>query len=68
MRTVDVPTLLPVSVAILDRSGVIVGVNEGWKDFGRRSDLRTANFGVGENYLNKTSSLIHKASGAFTGP
>ena len=27
----DVPKLLPVSVAILDRSGTIVGVNEGWR-------------------------------------
>ena len=52
----DVPKLLPVSVAILDRSGTIVGVNEGWKDFGRRSDLRTANFGVGANYLNYCGS------------
>ena len=47
----DVPKLLPVSVAILDRSGTIVGVNDAWKDFGRRSNLRIPNFGVGANYL-----------------
>lgn len=52
----EVPKLLPVSVAILDRSGTIVGVNEAWKDFGRRSNLRTANFGVGANYLNYCGS------------
>ena len=52
----DVPKLLPVSVAILDRSGTIVGVNEAWKDFGRRSNLRIANFGVGANYLNYCGS------------
>ena len=45
------PKLLPVSVAILDRSGTIVGVNDAWKDFGRRSNLRIPNFGVGANYL-----------------
>ena len=55
-NAVDVPKLLPVSVAILDRSGTIVGVNDAWKDFGRRSNLRIANFGVGANYLNYCGS------------
>ena len=64
----NVPKLLPVSVAILDRSGTIVGVNEGWKDFGRRSDLRTANFGVGANYLNYCGSDTCKLGAAIKGP
>jgi DNA-binding CsgD family transcriptional regulator len=42
---------LSVSVAILDRSGLIVAVNEAWRDFGRRSGLRLPHFGVGVNYL-----------------
>ena len=45
------PQVLPVSIAILDRSGRIVGVNEAWKDFGRRCGLRIPNFGVGTMYL-----------------
>ena len=53
---VEVPKLLPVSVAILDRSGQIVAVNDAWKEFGRRSNLRTPNFGVGANYLNHWGS------------
>ena len=32
----DVSKALSVSVAILDRSGLIVAVNEAWKDFGRQ--------------------------------
>ena len=52
----DVPKLLPVSVAILDRSGTIVGVNDAWKDFGRRSNLRISNFGVGANYRHSRQS------------
>ena len=42
---------LSVSVAILDRSGLIVAVNEAWKDSGRRYGLRLSNFGVGVDYL-----------------
>ena len=47
----DVSKALSVSVAILDRSGLIVAVNEAWKNFGRQYGLRLSNFGVGVNYL-----------------
>jgi DNA-binding CsgD family transcriptional regulator len=46
-----VPQALPVSVAILDPEGTIVGVNEAWEDFGRHNGLRIPNFGVGKSYL-----------------
>jgi DNA-binding CsgD family transcriptional regulator len=42
---------LPVSAVILDSSGTIVGVNEVWKDFGRRNGLGLPNSGVGFSYL-----------------
>jgi DNA-binding CsgD family transcriptional regulator len=42
---------LPVSVAILDPAGEILGVNEAWRDFGRQNGLHVANSGVGANYL-----------------
>ena len=47
----DVSKALSVSVAILDRSGLIVTVNEAWKDSGRQYGLQLSNFGVGVNYL-----------------
>ena len=47
----DVSKALSVSVAILDRSGLIVAVNEAWKNFGRQYGLQLSNFGVGVNYL-----------------
>jgi DNA-binding CsgD family transcriptional regulator len=53
---VDLPKLLPVIVAILDRSGTIVGVNDAWKEFARQSGLRIAGFGVGANYLQYCST------------
>jgi hypothetical protein len=42
---------LPVSAVILDASGVIVAVNDTWKEFGRQNGLRIPNAGVGVNYL-----------------
>ncbi len=42
---------LPVSVALLDNSGLIVSVNQAWKVFGRRHGLLLPKFGVGSNYL-----------------
>ena len=53
---VEVPKLLPVSVAILDRSGTIVGVNDAWKEFGLRSGLRLPASGVGANYMRYCAS------------
>ena len=47
----DVSKALSVSVAILDRSGLIVAVNEAWKNSGREYGLQLSNFGVGVNYL-----------------
>ena len=52
----EVPKLLPVSVAILDRSGTIVGVNDAWKDFARRSGLKIPDFGIGASYLHYCGS------------
>lgn len=42
---------LPVSAVILDKSGKIVGVNEVWKEFGRRNGLGLAKSGLGFSYL-----------------
>jgi DNA-binding CsgD family transcriptional regulator len=44
-------TALPVNAAILNPSGIIVAVNDTWKDFARQNGLRLPNFGVGLNYL-----------------
>lgn len=42
---------LPVSTVILDHTGKIVGVNNVWKEFGRRNGLCMPNFALGLNYL-----------------
>ena len=43
---------LPVSIAVLDSRGTIVGVNGRWEQFARRNGLRLPQAGVGLNYLN----------------
>lgn len=42
---------LPVSIAVLDSRGTIIGVNGRWEQFGRRNGLRLPRAGVGLNYL-----------------
>jgi DNA-binding CsgD family transcriptional regulator len=43
---------LATTAAILDVSGVIIAVNDEWKAFGRKNDLRIPRYGVGLSYLN----------------
>lgn len=52
----ELPLASPVSVVILDPNGVIVAVNEAWKNFGRRYGLKIPKFGVGANYLDYCTS------------
>ncbi len=42
---------LSAHIAVLDRNGVILEVNEAWKRFARENGLQTGNFGIGMNYL-----------------
>ena len=42
---------LPANIAVLDFSGLIVEVNNGWRLFGRENGLATANHCIGQDYL-----------------
>jgi DNA-binding CsgD family transcriptional regulator len=48
---------LPVSIAVLDSSGTILGVNRRWEQFGRCNGLRLPRAGVGLNYLDYCNAL-----------
>ena len=52
----EVLKALPVSAAILDASGMIVAVNDTWKEFGRRNGLCIPDSGIGSNYLQYCAS------------
>lgn len=54
---------LSAHVAILDREGTILAVNEAWKRFARENGLSDAKFGVGTNYLN----ICEQATGPESG-
>src|SRR5437763_332407 len=47
-RVVDV---MPASIAIVDGTGRIIGVNEAWRRFGEVNGLRDPQYCVGANYI-----------------
>ena len=42
---------LTAHIAILDKNGVIVSVNEAWRRFAVENDFPTSNFGIGQKYF-----------------
>ncbi len=42
---------LPAHIALLDPEGVIVAVNDAWRDFATANQLQVPEFGLGQNYL-----------------
>lgn len=42
---------LPAHIAVLDRNGVIVSVNDAWRQFGDANSLRSSEHAIGINYL-----------------
>ncbi|HUR56343.1 MAG TPA: hypothetical protein VM029_01445, partial [Opitutaceae bacterium] len=50
---------LPARVALLDAHGVIISANEPWKLFAAGNATRTAECGVGRNYLDVCDRMGH---------
>lgn len=51
-------TVLPAHVAIIDKSGTIVAVNEAWRDFARYNGAIEQHVAEGANYLQVCDSAI----------
>ncbi|MBV9009112.1 MAG: PAS domain S-box protein, partial [Verrucomicrobia bacterium] len=49
-------------IAILDRNGVILDVNQSWKDFALENGYDSPNYGIGENYLKVTRRAADKGT------
>src|SRR5690606_38227843 len=47
---------LPAHIALLDKEGVIVAVNESWRRFASANVLQGQDYGVGLNYLDVCDS------------
>ena len=43
--------ITPAQIAVLDKTGKIIVVNEAWREFGRQNGAKNHDFGVGDNYL-----------------
>ena len=54
---------LPAHVALLDPDGIILAVNEPWRQFARANGLTDPDFGVGSNYLDVCDVRIAGKSG-----
>jgi len=52
---------LPAHVALVDPRGVIVAVNDAWRRFATENALVSADFGVGQSYLDVTDHAIPEA-------
>lgn len=58
---------MPAHIAVLDSEGVIVTVNDAWRDFAEENGLGDANYCVGSNYLEACEpALAGDATGAGT--
>ncbi|HSN69633.1 MAG TPA: PAS domain-containing protein, partial [Thermoanaerobaculia bacterium] len=53
---------IPAHIALVDREGTILAVNDGWRQFAERNGLRIRAFGVGRSYL----EVCDRAEGDFS--
>jgi len=49
---------LPANIALLDKDGTIIVVNEAWNKFGRDNNIKDAKCGLGDNYIEVCSQSI----------
>jgi len=56
---------LPANIALLDTRGVIVSVNDGWRQFAQANALQSPNFGLGLDYLRICNAVQSEDSGEF---
>ena len=54
---------LPANLALLDHKGVIIFVNDEWKNFADQNQLNYSNYGIGKNYLDICYSAVKDLSG-----
>jgi CheY-like chemotaxis protein len=61
---------LPAHIALIDRAGVIINVNEAWRNFAVTNVLASPDGGIGQNYLSvcvrRLGRTARGAAGGFT--
>jgi PAS domain S-box-containing protein len=53
---------LPAHIALLDGSGVVVSVNDGWRAFADDNLFRAADYGIGRNYIELCENAVGPCS------
>jgi len=53
---------LPAHIAVLDRDGIIVSVNDGWRAFAKANALSVPEYGVGASYLDACDRALGRNS------
>jgi PAS domain S-box-containing protein len=54
---------LPAHIALLDKRGVIVSMNDAWRGFAGDNCLQQAHYGVGQNYVDLCENAVGRGSG-----
>ncbi len=54
---------LPAQIALLDLQGIILSVNESWRQFAVANVMQGPQFGIGQNYLEICESAVGDCSG-----
>ena len=62
-RQAAILNALPAQIALLDGQGIIVSVNESWRQFAAANALQDPRFGVGQNYVEICERVIGDCSG-----
>jgi PAS domain S-box-containing protein len=59
-RQTAILNALPANIALLNKDGVIIAVNQAWQSYGSDNNLKSTNSAIGSNYI----AVSGKASGA----
>jgi two-component system sensor histidine kinase NreB len=54
-RMATILDTLPANIALLDEHGLIIDVNESWKNFANSNGFKGKNYGIGQNYIKITA-------------
>jgi PAS domain S-box-containing protein len=62
VRQAAILNALPAQIALLDNQGIIVTVNDSWRNFATINALQDSGFGVGQNYVRICERVIGDCS------
>jgi PAS domain S-box-containing protein len=55
---VSILNSIPAQIALLDSEGIIIAVNQTWRNFGMTNSLKSNSYGIGENYIKVSAKAV----------